>query len=246
MADYAISAKDLTITFKHIKQSSVKQWFATLFRKNRQKKVRKFQALKGISFNVERGQTVGIIGKNGSGKTTLLRLLAGIYSPDEGEVIVNAESISLLALGVGFDNRMSGYANIYLSALLRGYSKAETDERIEQIVEFAELGPFINEPVKTYSSGMRSRLAFSIAVHFDPEILLIDEVLSVGDEQFKVKSFKKISELIKDKKHTVILVSHNLKQVTEICDSVIWLDSGKIVKTGEPEAIVKEYKEYYK
>jgi len=247
MSEYSISARNLVLTYKHIKQVTVKQWMVNLVRiKSSQKKMQKFQALKGVNFDIQKGKTVGIIGKNGSGKTTLLRVLAGIYSPDSGEVEINAKSVSLLALGVGFDNALTGYANIYLSALLRGYTKKETDERLKQIIDFAEIQNFINEPVKTYSSGMRARLAFAIAVHFDPEILLVDEVLSVGDEQFKIKSFDRMRQLISDKSHTVVIVSHNLKQLTEICDEVIWLDSGLIKTIGDPKEVIDQYVEYYK
>lgn len=245
MADYAIEAKNISLTYKHIRQSTLKESVLSILSPGRKKgKVKSHTALNNVSFNIERGTTVGILGKNGSGKTTLLRTIARIYSPDSGELKVNAQTVSLLALGVGFDSSMTGLRNIYLNAMLRGATKKQIDEKLDEIIEFSELGDFINAPIKTYSSGMRSRLAFSIAVIFDPEILLIDEALSVGDEAFKVKSFAKMREIIEDKRHTIVMVSHNLSQIKELCDTLIWMDSGKIMEIGNPTEVVNNYLKY--
>jgi ABC-type polysaccharide/polyol phosphate transport system ATPase subunit len=200
-----------------------------------------FTALDDISLNIEGGQTVGLIGRNGAGKTTLLRVLAGIYAPDGGTVTTNAQSISLLALGIGFDASASGYENIYLSSLLQGHSKKEVDAKVDQIIEFSGIEDFIENPVKTYSSGMRLRLAFSIAVQYEPEVLLIDEALSVGDAEFQRKSSRKMRELIEDKKRTVVIASHNLPQLSTMSDKIIWLDKGKLRMMGSPKEVVDAY-----
>jgi ABC-type polysaccharide/polyol phosphate transport system ATPase subunit len=203
----------------------------------------RFKALDNITFDVERGTKVGIIGRNGSGKSTLLRILAGIYSPDEGLMMTNSKSVSMLAIGTGFDIHSTGIENIYLNSLLRGYRKKEVEERMERIIEFAELGDFINKPVKTYSTGMRMRLAFSIAVHFEPDVLLIDEALSVGDAQFQKKSANKMNELIRGSERTVIIVSHSIPLLQKECDRVIWMETGKIRMHGEAAEVLNAYAE---
>ncbi len=201
----------------------------------------RFTALDNISLSIEGGHTVGIIGRNGAGKTTLLRVLAGIYAPDSGSIITNVDSVSLLALGIGFDANATGYENIYLSSLLQGHSKKEVDAKLDQIIDFSGIEEFIDNPVKTYSSGMRLRLAFSIAVQFEPEVLLIDEALSVGDAEFQRKSAKKMRDLIEDNKRTVVIASHNLPQLATMADVIIWLDRGRLRMVGEPKAVVDAY-----
>ncbi|MHC1680309.1 MAG: ABC transporter ATP-binding protein [Methanomassiliicoccales archaeon] len=200
-----------------------------------------FTALDNIDLRIERGKTIGIIGRNGSGKTTLLRVLAGIYRPDSGKIVINSDSISLLSLGAGFDSNSTGLENIYLSALLCGHPKKEIDSLVQEIIDFADIGEFINSPIKTYSSGMKIRLAFSIAIHFKPDVLLIDEALSVGDAEFQKKSTEKMNEMIMDRQRTVIIVSHSLGFLKEVCDEIIWLEKGKIVGRGDPEPVIKQY-----
>jgi ABC-type polysaccharide/polyol phosphate transport system ATPase subunit len=169
-------------------------------------------------------------------------LLAGVYGPDEGTLKVNSNSISMLALGVGFDGSSSGYDNIYLNALLRGHKKSDVDKRVEEIIDFSEIRDFIYNPVKTYSTGMRMRLAFSIAIQFEPEVLLLDEALAVGDPQFQRKSAERMNQVIRNQNRTVVLVSHSISLLQQECDSIIWLDSGQIKMMGEKEEVLKVYK----
>jgi len=202
--------------------------------------------VRGVSFDVEEGEILGIIGKNGSGKSTLLRALANIFSPDEGVIDLHGHSISLLAIGVGFKGDLSGRENIMLSGMLLGFSEKEVLERMDKIIEFAELGDFIDKPVRTYSSGMYSKLAFSVTAFLETDIMLIDEVLSVGDEHFKRKSYAKMKELIKDENRTVIIVSHSIPTLKEICNRVLWLDGGFIKAIGQTNEILDHYQEYMK
>ena len=199
-----------------------------------------------VSFEVKQGEILGITGKNGSGKSTLLRALAHIFSADEGGIDLHGHSVSLLAIGVGFKNEMTGRENIMLSGMLLGFSEKEVQERMEDIIEFAGLGEFIDMPVRTYSSGMYSKLAFSITAILETDIMLIDEVLSVGDEKFKKKSYEKMKSLISQRNRTVVIVSHSLKTLEELCDRVMWMHEGKIVKIGEPVEVLNEYREFMK
>ena len=171
------------------------------------KRVEHFEALHGVSFTIDQGEIVGLVGRNGSGKSTLLRVLAGIFEPDRGVVDLHGHTVSLLALGVGFQTQLSGRENIYLSGLLLGFSKQEIDAQIQEIIDFSELGKFIEKPVRTYSSGMQSKLGFAITAILKTDIILVDEVLSVGDAHFKKKSFAKMQELISEKARTVVIVS---------------------------------------
>ena len=202
--------------------------------------------MRGISFDVKQGEILGITGKNGSGKSTLLRALANIFSADEGSIDLHGHSVSLLAIGVGFKNEMTGRENIMLSGMLLGFSEKEVRERMDEIIDFAGLGKFIDMPVRTYSSGMYSKLAFSITAILETDIMLIDEVLSVGDEKFKKKSYAKMKSLISQRNRTVVIVSHNLKPLEELCDRVMWMHEGKIVKIGEPKEVLQEYREFMK
>lgn len=208
------------------------------------KKRKYFEALTDISFQVEKGDIVGIIGKNGSGKSTLLSTLAGIFSPDSGTIDIHGHSISLLSIGTGFNTEMSGRENIYLSGMLLGYSRDQINLLIDDIIEFSDIGDFIDLPVKKYSSGMYSKLAFSIAITLKTDIMLVDEVLSVGDESFKQKSFMKMQELIHEEDRTVLIVSHSLSTLSQLCDKLIWLHQGKIVKAGSTQEILEEYKAF--
>ncbi len=202
-----------------------------------------FDALSGVSFEVNEGETLGVIGRNGCGKSTLLKVLAGIYAPDSGRVIRDGKKVSLLALGVGFDLDLSGEDNALLSAMFLGFSYSEAKSRIGAIREFSELGSFFDEPMKTYSTGMRSRLGFAVAITMHSDVLLIDEVLSVGDAQFRVKAETAISDRVSSRQ-TVVLVSHSGVQVEKMCQRVIWLEGGRILKEGDPKVIVPEYEKF--
>ena len=201
-----------------------------------------FWALKGVSFKVKNGECLGIIGKNGGGKSTLLSLILGNVYPTRGRVSVSEKITPLLELGAGFHPDLTGRENVLINGVLLGLTKNEVMERMEDIIAFSGISDFINLPVRTYSSGMYLRIAFSVAIHMDPKLLLIDEILAVGDEAFQKKSREALLRLIKGGV-TTILVSHNLPAIKEICDRVIWLDNGLIKAEGEPENVVKEYLE---
>ena len=194
-----------------------------------------------MSFNVKRGEIFGIIGRNGDGKTTLLRIISKIYSPDSGSVDVRGSIIPILAIGLGFHPELTAISNIYQSSILLGFNKDEITKRIPEIIKFAELENFVDTKLKNFSTGMYARLAFSTAIEVDPDILLVDEVLSVGDESFQQKSFKKFSEF-KNNGKTIIFVSHNLPQVQELCDDVLWLKNGHIESYGEPDKVIQDYR----
>ena len=205
----AIEVKDLKITYKCVKSLSMRKSLFHL----RKSKLEVYEALRGISFEVKKGEIMGIVGKNGSGKSTLLRAIAGIFSADSGSIELESDSVSLLSIGVGFQKKLSGRENIILSGMLLGFSEQEVRDKMDEIIEFANLGKFIDMPVKTYSSGMYSKLAFSITAVLETDIMLIDEVLSVGDAKFKKKSYKKMQELIMDENRTVVIVSHSTETV---------------------------------
>ena len=237
--DIAISVKDLHVYYRDMNRFS--------FRKSGLKgkgSGKVFKAVKGVSFEVVKGEIIGICGKNGSGKSTLLRAISGIFSADKGSIDLFGNSISLLSIGVGFQKALSGYENIFLSGLLLGFSYEQITEKLDEIIKFSELGDFIYKPVRTYSSGMYSKLAFSITAILETDIILIDEVLSVGDIHFKQKSYNKMKELISDDTRTVVIVSHSTKTLVELCDKVIWLHDGLIKKIGKPDVIMKEYEEF--
>ena len=236
----AISVKDLHITYKSLKAVSSKRAIFS-FGKN---KLEVFEAVRGVSFDIEEGQVVGLIGRNGSGKSTLLRAIAGIFSADKGEIDLHGKSVSLLSIGVGFKTGLSGRENIILSGLLMGFKKSEIEAKMDAIIEFSELGKFIDKPVKTYSSGMYSKLAFSITAIMETDIMLVDEVLSVGDEKFKKKSFDKIKELISDKTRTVVIVSHNSETLKKLCNHIIWINNGELMMQGETKEVLAAYKEF--
>lgn len=204
-----------------------------------------FTALNDISFDIVRGETLGIVGNNGCGKSTLLKVLAGIYQPDTGTITRNCHSISLLTLGVGFDMELSGRDNAILSAMLLGATKKQAVAALKSIVEFSELGEFINQPVKTYSSGMRARLGFSVAITMDVELLLIDEVLGVGDANFRQKAEQVMLEKI-NSDQTVVFVSHSAPQVQKLCQRAIWLDKGQIKMAGNSKQVIEQYNQQNK
>jgi len=199
-----------------------------------------FWALKGINFSVDKGECVGVIGRNGAGKSTLLSLLLGSLLPTKGKVTVHGKKTPLLELGSGFHGDLTGIENTLINGVLLGLTKEEVLERMEDIINFSELGDFIRMPVRTYSSGMYMRLAFSVAIHSDPEILLIDEILSVGDESFQKKSGEALMGLIKGGV-TTVYVSHNLEAVKKICARAVWLEHGEIKEDGNPNKVIKNY-----
>jgi lipopolysaccharide transport system ATP-binding protein len=202
-----------------------------------------FQALKDVTFAVPSGHTLGIIGRNGSGKSTLLKLLAGIYRPDQGKIAVHGKVGALLELGAGFHPEFSGRENIFINGIVLGLSKREVREQLDDIIRFAELEAFIDEPVKTYSLGMYMRLGFSVAVHADPDILIIDEILAVGDEGFFQKCYDKLSGF-RSRGKTIILVSHDLTTVSRWCDTVVWLEDGRIQEQGMPQRVIDLYRQH--
>jgi teichoic acid transport system ATP-binding protein len=244
MSDYIIEAKEINLMYKFIQTLEFRNSLFRSFKKSEKgSRSKTVHALKDLTFNIERGKTIGLIGGNGAGKSTLLRIFANVYEPDSGEIKINTSSVSLLALGAGFQNDLPGIDNIYLNGVLLGLTKQQVEEKIDEIIEFAEVGEFIHAPLRTYSSGMRTKLAFSIASHVEPELLLIDEVFSVGDARFKKKSDQRIRSLINENR-TVIMVSHSLGVIEDLCDEVIWLDKGVIKEIGETKEVVKRYKEF--
>ena len=244
MQEIAISVKDLVIRYRKLSKYSVKKQL--LGRKKKDSGPKMFEALRGVSFEVPKGEILGIIGKNGSGKSTLLRALAGIFNPDVGSIDMHGHDVSLLSIGVGFQSELTGRENIYLSGMLLGFDKAEIEKKAEEIIEFSELEDFIDEPVKTYSSGMYSKLAFSITAILETSIMLIDEVLSVGDEKFKKKSYAKMQELISNKDRTVVIVSHSLDTLKSLCTSILWIHMGEVKMQGNPDEVVAAYREFMK
>ena len=234
---HAIEVKDLVISYQNLKKTSIKK---TLLHLKRQKPDR-FVAVKGISFYVREGEILGIIGKNGSGKSTTLNALAGIFSPDSGSIDLNGHSISLLSIGVGFIREMTGRENITLSGMLLGFTEEQVKAKEQEIIDFAEIGEFIDMPVRTYSSGMYSKLAFSITAILEKDIMLIDEVLSVGDQKFKKKSYEKMKSLISNKDRTVVIVSHSIETLKQLCDTVMWMHEGQIKRIGDPDEVLDEY-----
>jgi lipopolysaccharide transport system ATP-binding protein len=203
---------------------------------------RYFYALKDLTFRVERGECVGIIGRNGAGKSTLLSLMLGSISPSKGRVTTIERVTPLLELGGGFHPDLTGRENVILNGVLLGLTKEDILKKLPAVIDFSEIGGFVDVPVRTYSSGMYLRLAFSVAIHTDPKILIIDEVLSVGDEEFQKKSKEEMIKLIKGGV-TTVFVSHDLQAIQEICHRVLWLDYGKVVAQGEPEVVIKKYRE---
>ena len=241
MSKSAISVKDVKIQYRVMNKMSL---LKALLNPKKFSKTEYFEAVKGVSFEVEKGKILGIVGKNGSGKSTLLRAIAGIFSPDSGTIDLHDHTISLLSIGVGFQSKLSGRENIYLSGMLLGFDRNQIDEKIDEIIEFAELGKFIDRPVKTYSSGMYSKLAFSITAILETEIILIDEVLSVGDAKFKKKSYNKMKSLINNKDRTVLIVSHSSETLRNLCDNILWLHDGEVKMLGTTQEVLPLYDKF--
>lgn len=237
-AEYVIQVTDVTKSFK-VYQDKGKTLKEKLLMSGRNR-YQKREVLKGISFQVKKGEAVGIVGKNGCGKSTVLKLLTKIIYPDSGCIQIKGKVSSLLELGAGFHPDMSGRENIYLNASVFGMTKKEIAQKADEIIRFSELEEFIDSPVRTYSSGMYMRLAFSVAINVEAQVLLIDEILGVGDVSFQKKCFKKLTE-IKKAGATIILVSHSLEQIEKICDRSIWILDGRIQDDGDPVVVNARY-----
>ena len=237
--DYSIIIDNVCKTFNVYldKANTIKEKLLFLFSRNRKEKR---VVLEGISTKIKKGEVVALIGTNGSGKSTLLKLMTKIIYPNKGKIETNGKLTSLLELGAGFHPDFSGRENIYFNASIFGLTKKEIDKRLDDIIAFSELEHFIDNPVRTYSSGMYMRLAFSVAINVDADILLIDEILSVGDEHFQNKCFEKMLEL-KNEGKTMVFVTHSMDSVRRLCDRTIWLSNGKIKMDGNTEEVVKEY-----
>lgn len=237
-----IQANNLGIKFKisKFKKSSVKDLLKSVGRRNTLKSSGEFWALRNIDFTVETGDILGVLGKNGSGKSTLLRTIADIYLPDEGNLIVDGTVSAMLTLSSGFKEDLSGIENIFLTGVITGFTEKDIKSKIKEIVEFSELGDFIYQPVKSYSSGMKARLGFSIAVALKRDVMLVDEILGVGDFKFREKSRKKMEELITSD-ITVILVSHDAETIRQYANKCIWIHEGELKAAGETEEVMKQY-----
>ena len=222
------------------KDNSLKMIFINLFTPRKKKKKDYFWALKDIDFRINKGDVVGIIGANGAGKSTLLKVVSGVYKPTTWTVEVNGKISPMIELGAGFDGELTARENIYLNGAILGYSKEFLEQKFDDIVEFSELKDFLDVPIKNFSSGMVAKLAFSISTIVDPEVLIVDEILSVGDIKFQEKSKNKMMSMIEGGT-TVLYVSHSIDSIKELCSKVIWLDHGKIVKMGDAKEICDEY-----
>jgi ABC-type polysaccharide/polyol phosphate transport system ATPase subunit len=235
----AIKVQDVTVTFRPLMDR--KPTLRKSIGQGRHKQREQLTALDDVTLTINKGEAYGIIGSNGAGKSTLLKVIAKTLKPDGGTVNVYGRTSTLLSLGLGMKADLSGRRNIYLGGLAAGMRKAEIDEKFDGIVEYADIGEAINRPVKTYSSGMFSRLAFSVAMALEPNIMLLDEVLAVGDESFRQKSLATMKDLLANA-GTIVFVSHALPNVVEFCDRVMWLEDGRIREEGEPEAVVDRYR----
>jgi ABC-type polysaccharide/polyol phosphate transport system ATPase subunit len=241
--DWAVKVEDLSITYRTAveKKPTLSRTLIRLGR--RQRIVREIRAVRGVSFEVSHGAVLGVVGVNGAGKSTLLRAMAGILPPTSGRVEVFGKVSTLLALGVGFKSDLTGRENVVLGGLAAGLTRDQVAAKYEEIAEFAELGDFMDMPMRTYSSGMYGRLAFSVAINMDPDILLIDEALSTGDARFKEKSFEKMRELCSQAR-TIVLVSHGLRSIRELCDEAIWMHEGAIAMRDDADTVIDAYRDF--
>ncbi len=240
----AIRVEDVSITYQTALQGR-QTLIGTLSRMRRRKRiVKEIKAVRNVSLEIPRGSVLGIIGANGAGKSTLMRAMSGILPPTSGRIEVKGRVSTLLALGVGFDRKLTGRQNVVLGGLAAGLSREQMERKYQEIVDFAEIEEFMDMPMRTYSSGMYSRLAFSVAVNMEPDILLIDEALSTGDAHFKRKSFDKMAELCAAA-HTIVLVSHAMRSMRQLCDELVWLDKGQIRAQGKPEKVIRRYTRHF-
>ena len=241
MKDIALEVNHVSISYRNLMHMSMHQ---SLLKKGVQR-ADIIKAVEDISFCIEKGKILGIVGRNGSGKTTLLRSIAGIFQPDAGYIDTKGNRVSLMAIGIGFNPNNTGRENILKSGMLLGCSLDYVKEHMDEIIEFSELGDFIDRPVRTYSSGMYSKLSFAVTAILDTDIMLVDEVLSVGDEHFRQKSYKKMEELMLSDR-TVLIVSHATQTLKKFCDNVLWINDGHFVKIGDTEEVLEQYDEFMK
>lgn len=242
----AVEVKDVTMIFNMASESlgSLKEYFISLAR--HKLFFEEFRALKNISFDVHRGEVVGLVGTNGSGKSTMLKIIAGVLEPSEGEVKVHGNIAPLIELGAGFDPELSARENIYLNGALLGYTKEFIDANFDGIIEFAELKDFVDMPLKNFSSGMVARIAFAIATITEPDILIVDETLSVGDVFFQQKCERRIQHFIESGDVTVLFVSHSMEQVERICQRAVWIEKGDLRMDGPVDEVCKAYHDQFK
>ena len=235
-----IKANHISVSYRmsHDKIQSIKEYLVALIK--RKLSYEEFHALNDVSFEIKKGEVVGIVGNNGAGKSTLLKVISGILRPTKGEVELGGNVVPMLELGSGFDYDLTGRENIFLNGAILGYSESFLKSKYDEIVAFSELGDFINIPVRNYSSGMVMRLAFSIASMVSPDILIVDEILAVGDAAFQEKSYARMTELMSHGT-TVLLVSHNIDQIRKLCDRVVWLDHGNVVQIGDTATVCDAY-----
>ena len=236
----SIRVEDVSVTYRTSFERAPTLRGTMLRLGRRERVVREIEALKGVSFEVEHGTVLGVLGANGAGKSTLVRTVAGILPPTDGRIEVRGRVSTLLALGVGFNRDLSGRENVVLGGLAAGLTRDQLAAKYDEIVEFAELEDFMDLPMRTYSSGMYGRLGFSVAVNMDPDILLIDEALSVGDARFRRKSFEKMRELCSEAR-TIVLVSHSMGSISELCDHAIWMHRGELRMDGQPDEVIEAY-----
>ena len=241
MENIALEVNHVSIDYRNLMHMSIHQ---SLLQKG-VKRADIIRAVDDVSFEVEQGKILGIVGRNGSGKTTLLRSIAGIFRPDEGYIDTKGNRVSLMAIGIGFNPNNTGRENILKSGMLLGCELGYVKDHMEEIIEFSELGDFIERPVRTYSSGMYSKLSFAVTAILDTDIMLVDEVLSVGDEHFRQKSYKKMEELMMSNR-TVLIVSHATSTLKKFCDQVLWINDGKFMRLGETDEVLAEYDEFMK
>ena len=238
----AIMVEDVRVSFHLLKHLSIHQ----MIKNPALGKTDMIEALKGTSFSIDHGEIVGMVGKNGSGKSTLLRTISGIIQPDSGTVYTGDKRVSLMSLGAGFKDAATGRDNIMISGMLLNYPAEYIRGKMDEIIEFSELGEFIDKPVRTYSSGMYAKLSFAITAILEMDIMLVDEILSVGDEHFQQKSFEKMRDLITNEKRTGLIVSHDLDALTGLCDRIIWLHDGVVKMDGATDEVIEAYTEFMK
>ncbi len=241
MGKIALEVNHVSIDYRNLMHMSLHQ---SLLKKGI-KRADIIRAVDDVSFTVEQGKILGIVGRNGSGKTTLLRSIAGIFRPDEGYIDARGNRVSLMAIGIGFNPNNTGRENILKSGMLLGCRLDYVKQHMEEIIEFSELGDFIDRPVRTYSSGMYSKLSFAVTAILDTDIMLVDEVLSVGDEHFRQKSYRKMEELLMSDR-TVLIVSHATDTLKKFCNQVLWINDGKFIKMGDTEEVLEEYDAFMK